>query len=78
MIMASLYEEYGMLQERLRVLILQHRSEEMDYDDFFLQEMQSISRKLLELKRQMRSVKKQPMILQSKGKKSRRVSYYQS
>ncbi len=77
MTLSNLFEEYGTLQERLRVLILQHRSEEMDYDDYFLQEMQSISRKLLELKRQMRSAQKAPFILPSKGEKSGRFSRYQ-
>ncbi len=74
---ANLFEEYGMLQERLRVLILQHRSEEMDYDDYFLQEMQSISRKLLNLKRQMRAAKNAPLILPSEKEKSGRFSHYQ-
>ena len=74
---STLFEEYGMLQERLRVLILQHRSEEMDYDDRFLKEVQMISQKLLDLKRQMRNSKTKPFVLPAKQKNAERFSHYQ-
>ncbi len=73
----TLFEEYGMLRERLRVLILQHRSEEMDYDDRFLQEMQLISQKMLALKRKMRRVPRKPMVLSVNKKNTGRFSHYQ-
>ncbi|RLD15863.1 hypothetical protein DRI50_03270 [candidate division KSB1 bacterium] len=74
---SSLLEEYGILQERLRILILQHRSEEMDYDDHFLQEMQAISRQLLTLKKQIRSAKAGPFVLPVNKKNTGRFSHYQ-
>ncbi len=74
---SSLFEEYGMLQEQLRVLILQYRSEEMDYDERFLQEVQSIAQKLLRLKQRLRSAKGQTFVWPLKGEKSGRFSRYQ-
>ncbi len=63
-------KEYQSLQERLRILILQHRSEEMDYDEAFLREVQLITRRLLRLKSLLKeSARSETFIFPLKSKK---------
>ena len=72
----SIFKEHQQLQERLRILILRHRSEEMDYDESFLNEMQSVSRRLLELKRQLSLGKGSKFIFPLKEKNTGRLRHY--
>ncbi len=53
----NLYEKHKYLQERLRILILQNSSEQEDYDESFLRELQTITRQMLSIKKQLKNHK---------------------
>ncbi len=50
---SSLLNKFKELQTRMRILILQNRSEIQEYDEEFLQQIHDISARLLRLKKQM-------------------------
>ena len=69
--------KYQQLRERLRILILQHRSEEMDYDEKFLRELLSISQQMLLLKKKLGTTEPlQKIILPFEEQKTRRLEHY--
>lgn len=70
-------KEYQSLQERLRILILQHRSEEMDYDEAFLREVQLITKRLLRLKSLLKeSTRSEAFIFPLEKQKTGRLERY--
>lgn len=70
MLNKALAREHQQLQERLRILILQHRSEKMDYDDQFLYEVQEITKRMLELKQQINAANERQLIFPLKEKEN--------
>jgi|GEM_PF-6480349 hypothetical protein len=70
-------KEYQSLQERLRILILQHRSEAMDYDEAFLREVRLITGRLLHLKSLLKeSARSETFIFPFEKQKTGRLERY--